>query len=825
MIRTDLPIDPHLPDLVEAIGRHPLVVLAAPPGTGKTTRLPPALLATVAGRIVVTQPRRMAARLAAQRVAEEREEAPGATVGWRVRHEDRTSRTTRLTYETEGTFLRELLSCPRLDGVDVVLIDEFHERHLDTDLVLGHLLALQQSERPDLRIVVMSATMDAEAIAAALPESVHRRIATPAFPVAVEYSEPGDARPLEQRAARAVSRLLDEEDGDILVFLPGVREILQCERALTDIAAPRGVRVVALHGGMPPEAQDLAVRPHHERRVVLSTNVAESSVTLPAVTAVVDSGLAREAGFDSWTGLPRLDLKPVSQASATQRAGRAGRLRPGRCIRLFGEHDFRTRPHSTPPEALRADLAGAVLNLRCAGLDPAAFRWLSPPPEAARAAAGRLLRDLGALTPDDRPTERGRRMARLPLHPRLARLAVEGFDRGVGQAAVALAVALSERDPRSLLEGGPPGLQDSPSDALDLIERVERKRVDAATLAGIDRGRRQIAGLLGLRAADSGNEDDLLRAILAAYPDRLARRRETGGEVWVAARGGVLRQSPRSRVRRAGLAVMMDAERRDGTPDATAHMLSAVDEEWLWELEPSLLTAETECVWDDAGGRVFVLDRRLWDRLVLEERRRSPGPAEAEAAGRMLARQALARGAAAFFGEELLARWRGRLAFAAPFIGEDALPLGEGALERRVAAACAGRRALAELPAPAQMLADLVEPAMRAHLDRIAPRELRLPGGRKVAVYYAQGQPPWIETMLQDCFGMARTPTVAEGRVPVVVHLLGPNRRALQVTADLTGFWRDHYPSLRRELSRRYPRHAWPEDPLTAAPPPPRRPR
>lgn len=823
MNRMPLPIDSHLGDLVAAIRRHPVVVLEAPPGTGKTTRLPPTLLEAVTGKVVVTQPRRIAARLAAKRAAEERHEAPGVTIGWRVRHENRTSSATRLTYETEGTFLQELRASPRLDGVDVVLIDEFHERHLDTDLVLGHLLALRRGERPDLRIVVMSATMDAEGIAATLPGAVFRRIETPVFPVAVEFAAPGESRPLEQRVASAVRRLLDEEDGDILVFLPGIREILQCERALASMADTFGVHVVTLYGSMAPDLQDLAVRPHHERRMVLSTNVAESSVTLPAVTAVVDSGLAREAGFDPWSGLPRLDIRPISQASAVQRTGRAGRLRPGRCIRLYSEHDFRTRPQRTSPEVLRVDLAGALLDLRCAGLDPAVFDWLTPPPEAALIAATRLLQDLGAVAADGQPTVRGRRMVRLPLHPRLARLAIEGAERGVGQAAVLLAAALSERSPRSLLDGGPPGREDSPSDALDLIERLQHRRVDAATMVSVDRTQRQLAGMLGLPADDTGREADLLRSILAGYPDRLARRREPGGEVWVAARGGVLRQSPRSRVRRAGLAVMMDAERRDGATDATAQVLSAVDEDWLWELEPSLLTEEVECVWDDGGGRVFVIERRLWDRLVLEERRRPPGSAEAEAAGRLLARQTLVRGTAAFFGADALAAWRGRLAFAAPFLGIGDLPLDDYTLEQRVAEACAGHRALRELPAPAQLLADLVGPALRGLLDRVAPRELRLPGGRKVAVHYTEGQPPWIETMLQDCFGMNHTPTIAEGRVPLVVHLLGPNRRAVQVTSDLAGFWREHYPTLRRELARRYPRHAWPENPLAASPPQRRR--
>lgn len=822
MNRVALPIDPHLADLVAALRHHPTLVLEAPPGSGKTTRLPPALLEAMPGRIVVTQPRRLAARLAARRVAEERGEDPGQTVGWRVRFEDRTGPATRLIYQTEGTFLRALAARPTLDEVSAVLIDEVHERHLDTDLVLGHLLALQAGARPDLRIVLMSATIEAEALAARLPGAVVRRIECPAFPVDITFAGDDD-RPLERRVAAQVRGLLDESEGDVLVFLPGVREILAAERTLRGDTEARGFALVKLHGGLLPEAQDLAVRPHPERRVILATNVAESSVTLPAVTCVVDSGLARHAGFDPWSGLPRLDVRPISQASATQRAGRAGRLRPGRCVRLYSEYDFRRRPRRTAPEVERADLAGAVLELAVAGFDVDRFPWPTPPPPTAQAAALRLLGDLGALDVTGQPTARGRRMARLPLHPRLARMVVEAAERGVGRAAAQLAAILSECDPRALQDAEPAGRDDAPSDLLVLAARLARGGGDPALRQAVSRAARQIAELAGLPASDRGDEADLLRAVLAGFPDRLARRRGNGGEIWVAARGGELRQSARSRVRRAPLAVVVDAEHRDGAAEPTAHLLSAIEEEWLWDLEPSLLDISTDCLWDAARQRVFAVERLRWDRLVLSEKRRAPGPAEAEAAGALLAKQVLARGLAAFFGQEALDAWRGRLRFAAPFLARNDLPLDDESLERQVRRACLGRRAIADLPSPGQLLGELIDPPTRAELDRLAPLELRLPGGRRVRVHYAEGQIPWVGSLLQDFFGQARTPTVADGRVPLAVHLLGPNRRALQVTTDLAGFWRDHYPALRKELARRYPRHAWPDNPLTASPPTPRR--
>ena len=887
-----LPIDELLPEVTSALRAGPALVVEAPPGAGKTTRLPPALLRAGlagAGEVVVLEPRRLAARMAARRVAAELGERPGETVGWQVRFEDVSGPRTRLRFVTEALLTRRLLAGPDLPGVGVVVLDEFHERHLDGDLALA-LLARLAARRRDLKLVVMSATLDAAPVARFLGAPSLRSEGR-AFPVQLEHLSPEDSARdlrLEERVASAVRRALrDEPDGHVLVFLPGAAEIRRAREALAGLTV---AEVLPLHGDLSPEEQDRAVGPSSRRKVILSTNVAETSVTIEGVVAVVDSGLARVAAHSPWSGLPTLELRKVSRASAAQRAGRAGRTRPGRCLRLYTRHDHDARPEFDVPEIRREDLAGTALALAQLELVPGEEFWLDPPPPAAWEAAQALLRDLGALDAAGRITGLGRRLARFPLHPRLARLVVAADEAGAGSGGALLAALLGERDIRAFDAGrlagagAPVPRRDVPTGPSDLLElaslfeeaagarfsdaALRRLRLAPGAVQAVERARKQLERLLSVRpeSFDSGRsaayaqdrlraanaarsrratatstssstatataEDALLRATLAGFPDRVARRRAPGSDEVVLAGGGSARLAPESAVREAPLLVAVDAEERrarvagrPGAGGAVVRLASAVTQEMLLDLFPGSLRYDEEVRWDAAAERADGFERLVYRDLVLEETRAAR--TDPERAASVLFEAARARGARSFAAEGALDRLLARIAFAARHAPDAGLVApGDGALEPALRAACQGRRSFAELREvglDAALLGALAPPA-RAALERLAPERVTLPGGRTVKVQYEAGdKPPWIESRLQDFFGLADGPRLAQGRVPLVLHLLAPNGRAQQVTTDLAGFWSRHYPAVRRELMRRYPRHAWPEDPLHAEPPQARR--
>ena len=490
-----LPIDDVLPDVVAAVRDTRTCVLVAPPGAGKTTRVPGGLMGDITGSIVVLQPRRLAARLAAARIASERGSELGREVGYQVRFDRRISAATRIELVTEGVLTRRLLGDPELAGVGCVVIDEFHERHLDADLALA-LVARLRERRPELALIVMSATLDAEPVAAFLGNAPIVRSEGRAHPVAIEYSQPDD-RQLGKSVAAAVRRVCqDKLDGDVLVFLPGTAEIRRAADDLADCARTFDLAVLPLHGDLPADEQDLAVRPAARRKVILATNVAETSVTIDGVTCVIDSGLARIARHSPWSGIPSLEIEPISRASCAQRAGRAGRTRPGRVIRLYTRHDHDTRRAFDAPEIARADLAGAGLELAGAGVAGLrAVRWFEPPPASAIDAAETLLDRLGALGPSG-ITELGRRMLRFPAHPRVGRLLCEAEARGVAREACVIAGLLGARELR--LERRGPGSQagiSSPSDLIDDLDAFLGKRdgLDRGTMFAVGRSRREAA--------------------------------------------------------------------------------------------------------------------------------------------------------------------------------------------------------------------------------------------------------------------------------------------------------------------------------------------
>lgn len=836
-----LPIDPLLPQVVSALRSREALVLEAPPGAGKTTRVPRALLESglTDQEIVVLQPRRLATRLAAARVADELGTKLGGLVGYQVRFDDVTSQQTRLRFLTEGLLTRRLVTDPTLEGVGVVVLDEFHERHLATDLALAMLRRLQRSTRPELKLVVMSATLDAEPIAAWLGDAPRLRSEGRRFDVALEHLEREDDRPLEQQVLGALKRLVQAElDGHVLVFLPGAAEIRRAQDACQELARRHGLELHVLHGDLPPAEQDRALRPSSRRKVILSTNVAETSVTIDGIAAVIDSGLARVAVHSPWSGLPGLKVAKVSKSSAIQRAGRAGRTRAGTCVRLYTRADFEGRPQADAPELRRLELSEALLGLRALGVDdPKGFEFFEPPTPAAIEAGEQLLARLGATTPTGALTPVGRALLALPVGPRLGRVIVEAERRGYGLAGVHVAALLGERDLRLETRtrfGDARGAHGTsgPSDVLELYERYEHAQAAGARSANVDE---RAVGNVGrvvqqlrrhLRApgksASGPERDEALRwALLAGFGDRVAKRRRPKSPEVVFAAGGAGTLDPTSVVHDADWLVAVDAEERRG--QVVVRLASSIEPEWLLDSAALPSTDEAGLEWSASGRRVEQVTRLSFGALAIEETRRPAEPSPEASA--LLFAQAKAQGLASFVDPQALASWCCRVDSVRQGFPEAGLPAPDQALlDAALAQACEGLRSFKELEeAGVLAVLDATLGANARLVAQHAPERITLPSGRSVKVNYEAGKPPWIESRLQDFFGLLKGPSI--GRAPLVLHLLAPNMRAVQVTTDLAGFWDRHYPAIRKELMRQYPRHAWPEDPKTATPPAPRPPR
>jgi len=774
---TSLPIDAILPALVESLRHTPNLVLEAPPGAGKTTRVPPAVLQLFPGGVIVLEPRRIAARMAARRVAAELGEQVGETVGYQVRFEEKTGPRTRLRFVTEGILTRRLVTDPALNGVDAVLLDEFHERHLDSDLALALLKRLQRMRRA-LRIVVMSATLDAAPIARYLGDCPILRSEGRMFPLSIRHT-PYSPEPLPMQMQRAVEQLAKQQPtGNILAFLPGIAEIRHAARECETIARHAGMIVLPLHGDLSAAEQDRAVLPSlagssPRRRLILATNVAESSVTVDGVTAVIDSGLARLATYSPWTGLPTLHVGRVSKASAAQRAGRAGRIGPGQVLRLYSEEDLLLRPEHDSPEILRSDLSQLLLSLRAMKIPRLGdLDWLDTPPADAIQAAESLLDQLGAHG------AMAERMNRFPLAPRLARVVVEALDRGVGEAGCRVAAMLSLGERR---QGN------------DLLEALDRPPSP--------RESQHIEQLLRIarppRQARRGDED-LLLSLLAGYPDRVARRR-AGNQVMLS-NGVAAEVSGAPPAYEFLLAV--DAEDRKENPLPLIRMTARLEPEWLLDLFPERVKESSTLAWNRTAERVEKVDALLYEKLVLEESR---GNAPGDEAAPLLAQKALETGIEQFVDKESLDSLLARLSFAG-FAPPD--------LAQALRELCRGLHSFKDLRDAAAAFFPCLETQFNARqLNELAPLTLTLAGGRKTKIHYEQDRPPWIASRLQDFFGMRESPAIGPRKTPVIIHLLAPNHRAVQTTTDLAGFWERLYPQVRKELMRRYPRHSWPERP------------
>lgn len=835
--RDTLPIDAILPKILAELAGHGALILQAEPGAGKTTRVPPALLQDVPGEVWVVEPRRMATILAARRVAFELGETIGNTVGYCVRFDEARSPLTRLLFMTDGLFVRRLIADPQLRGVSAVILDEFHERRAATDLALGVVRHLRRTTRPDLRLLVMSATLDSLEISQFLDNAPVVQAQGRVFPVTVEHQATLDQRPVQQQVAAAVRQCAQSTlDGDILVFLPGAGEIRRCAESLQNTVDSKLWAVHALHGTLPLAEQERALAPEARRKIVLATNIAETSITLPGVVVVIDTGLARVAGHAAWSGVSTLQLSKISKASAIQRAGRAGRVRAGHCLRLYLLHDFSTRPAFDKPEVQRTELSEILLTLAALEL-PCSVRkalWLSPPAEIAISQGTDLLCELGALTLADGLTKRGRAMLRYPLPPRLARLVLATGERGIADWGCLLAALLADRDVQ-LQSPGTSHIPNGFSDLVALIQAFESGAQNSSSLATlamdanamrqVQRSRQQLwqmaqrdAQPLIERDEFAKRTEQLARAVLEAFADRVARRR-VPASLDVQLCNDIAAKLPvNTEVTEPQFLVIVEAQERRDTKGAVVQvrLASGIDRDWLLDLPGTRLRSETDFVWLQSGQRVAAIERLRYGALVVDESSTAAKPCDVVA--QILLAQVAAQGRQIIVDVAALARLQARVALAKQVAQLTELPaLGEVEVLDALKDLALGVTNMADLRGAnlLQALQSRVHVAYKgsglAKLDEAMPESVTLNSGRKVKIEYEVDTAPWIQSRLQDFFGMTQTPRIANGKLPLVLHLLAPNQRPVQVTSDLAGFWQRHYPALRKELGRRYPRHAWPE--------------
>ncbi|MBC7303494.1 MAG: ATP-dependent helicase HrpB [Nocardia sp.] len=838
----DLPVRPALARITATLAERGVAVLVAPPGTGKTTLVPLALAAGSSGRILVAEPRRLAARAAAARMAALLGERVGETVGYAVRGDRKVGARTRIEVVTSGLLVRRLQSDPELAGVDTVVLDECHERHLDADLLLALLLDARSGLRPDLRVLATSATVAADRLAqllgsgeragGAAPEhgvdadraagssdpmlpvdrsrapvlEVHGRT----YPVEVDYVPVLPRERIEAHVARATRKALATIDGDVLVFLPGVGEINRTAALLGDLD---DLDVVPLHGRLASAAQDLALRPGSRRRVVLSTAVAESSLTVPGVRAVVDSGLSRVSRVDHRRGLSGLATVRVSTAVAEQRAGRAGREAPGHAWRCWPEYEHQTLPAYPEPEIRTAELTRLALELACWGTpDGTGLSWWDPPPEGALAAARTVLRALDALDDSDHITPRGKAMAALGLHPRLARALLDGTAR-VGAKAAAEMVVLMDDDSLAHTTDATAALRALRSERPARWSReVQRLTRLAANTSAHDE--RQPAD----HARGGGSETDVAALLIAlAQPERLARRRSSESTSYLMAGGTAVTLPPGSGLAAAEWLAVAVADRDPGRPEGRIRLAAVADEDLAREAAPGLVVVADEVRWD-SGEVVARRVERLGAIILSEKALRHPDKA--------LVQQAVRQGLRGEGGLELL-RWnddavslRRRLDFLHRTLGEPWPAVDDDALRDNLDSwlgpelSTARRRSdLARVDAGAALRRLLPWPAA-GRLDELAPERLEVPSGSRVRLDYT-GDQPVLAVKVQEIFGWTDPPTLADGRATIVLHLLSPAQRPVAVTADLASFWQTGWPRVRADLRGRYPKHAWPEDPTT----------
>jgi ATP-dependent helicase HrpB len=802
-----LPIDAVLPDLIAALRDRSNAVLVAPPGAGKTTAVAPALLgeAWCAGQILLLSPRRLAARAAAERMAELAGEAVGKRIGYATRLDSRQSAATRILVVTEGIFVNRIQADPDLPGVSAVLFDEVHERSLDSDFGLALALDAQAALRPDLRLVAMSATLDGGRFSTLMGDAPLIESEGRSFPLDVRHIARSAEKRIEDDMAAAIRRALAEEEGSLLAFLPGVAEIERTAERLEG-ALPADIVLHRLHGSLEPAEQRAAIAPAPpgKRKLVLATSIAETSITIDGLRIVVDSGLARRPRYDRTAGMTRLVTERASQAAVTQRAGRAGRQQPGVVYRLWEAAATAGLPKYDPPEIMETDLSALTLDCAIWGVaDPAKLRWLDPPPAAAVSEARERLGQLDAIDQDGRPTPHGKAIAALPLPPRLGHMLIRAAEQGFAETAAEVAVLLSER-----------GLGGSDAD-LDL--RLRRWRGERGKRA---EGARQLAARWARLAGARGRDDSMIAASVAlAYPDRIARRRSASGEDWISSGGRGFRLDPASPLARSEwLAV---AEIQGAASGARILSAAPIDGAEVEKLFADHIELRRTARFDPATGAVEARrERRLGAILLAAGRDESASPAMISAA---LIDAVRTRGLDLLDWPDSVASLRARAAFAAeqggelPDLSDDTLML---TLDDWFAPLAEGKRRLADI-SPGELshaLHDLLGWDGRQALDRLAPEHLLSPAGSKHPIDYAAEGGPAVVVRPQALFGLAKHPMVGGGRVPLTLRLTSPAGRPIQTTKDLPGFWAGSWASVAKEMRGRYPRHPWPDDPATADP-------
>ena len=844
-------VEPPLRAAWKAAKERRRFIVEAPTGSGKSTQLPQMLLKNDllnGGEVVILQPRRIAARMLARRVAEEMGTRLGEEVGYQVRFEGAVSVRTRIRYVTEGILLRRMMDDPHLRGVTAVVFDEFHERHLYGDITLARAMDLQESTRPDLAIFVMSATLQTESLKNYLNPATHLVSAGRTFPVDIRYApQRGNVRgEIWDHAARICGEALaGQRDGHALVFMPGAYEIRKTIESLGREKWAKGFDLLPLHGELPPSQQDAAVTDTGRRRIVVATNVAETSLTIDGVRAVVDSGLARVASWDANRGINTLTVQPISRASADQRAGRAGRTGPGMCYRLWSEESHGRRAAAEVPEVLRLDLAEVVLTLKAAGVrDLETFRWFEKPDPRGMERAMTLLHELSALDGSGDITETGRNLTRYPLHPRQARMMETAAEH---QCAPAIALCVALMQGRSLFMRSAGEAQkkfqtpDDYSDFLPLLRAWQaaagqRFHPDACGQHGLNGKAAAEAGRLAERLAqiafrskavpaffaddrpgrpdyDPPGRETLAKVVLSGYSDQIARRTSRGGsacDIVGGRRGAVAKESV---VRGEELLVAAEiAEVQGRDVQVTLQMVTELEEDWLGDMFPDDFALEKAPYFDPQQRRVIQRERVRFRDLVIRERQ--TGEADEAAAAAILAGEVMKGNLTLTEWGDAVEQWLARLDFLRRAMPELELPVFTEEDKRLVLEelfhGCRSYKEIKDL-SPLQALRDWLSQSQASALDRHAPPRIELATGRAAKIDYTRPEEPSVSVFIQQLFTQKDTPKIAAGRVPLVLSILAPNHRPIQVTRDLAGFWKNHYPALKKELERRYPRHEWRE--------------
>ncbi|MEI7481368.1 MAG: ATP-dependent helicase HrpB [Elusimicrobiota bacterium] len=825
-----LPILQNADRILRAVKHGRRLIISSPPGSGKSTKVPQLLLDSglFKGRIAVLQPRRLAARMLADRVASERGGAAGAEVGYRVRFEDRTGPKTRIIFETEGILLRELVSDPHLKKYSVIILDEFHERHIHGDLTLAACLALQKGPRPDLLIVVMSATLEEKPLAAYLTPCDIVTAEGSVFPVKTIYCGEDIAKlPPWEAASKTCARLLPViSGGHALVFMPGAFEIGRTCAALAGIPALNEFSITPLHGELPTREQDTALAPSNRRKIIVTTNIAETSLTIDGVTAVIDSGLARIARFDGARGINTLFTENIAAPSAIQRAGRAGRTQPGICARLWTERENNHRPVKLEPEILRLDISEALLTIKACGFSGfTALKWLDPPAPQDAYRAETLLRELGATDKSGALTTDGRVMADYPLHPRYSRMLAEAkLKNCLYECALAAAAAQG----RGLwLEGGKPDMSygtDLHSDLAAVAEALEfcaGADFDTYTCerAGVKSGAARDAWRIAKRLAGTAQPGGTraltcaAQCFLRAFPDRVAALVSSEKGRYQLAGGKCARLKPGSAAAGASLICAgeaLESANRTGA-DITLSFATEIKEEWLREAFPGEITTISRPALDKDMLTPVTETLTLYRDIVI--RSEITGAARGKTSSDLIAAEFTSGRHKLLNWNEEAEEWLARVAFlskACPDLGFE--PLGEEDIKLVIAEICGGARSVAEAKARPVLpvLQNWFGWEKNRLIEQYAPARLEMPGGRKAKIRYPKGGEPFLEAKIQDLFTLKETPKIAAGRVALVVHILAPSMRPVQVTKDLKSFWAVSYPKLRPQLSRRYPKHKWP---------------